>query len=38
MLCKFPDDTKIGDTAVTENDTQILRADLSNLAKWATEW
>ena len=37
-ICKFSDDTKIGRAVATENEVQLLRHDLKNLAKWATDW
>ena len=35
--CKFADDTKIGRTVETEDEVQLLRDDLKNLAKWAID-
>ena len=35
--CKFADDTKIGCAVATEDEVQLLRADLQNLAKWAID-
>lgn len=37
-ICKFADDIRIGYASVITDEVQILRADLNNLAKWATEW
>ena len=37
-LCKVADNTKIGHAVPTEEEVQILRNDLTNLAKWAIDW
>ena len=37
-ICKFADDTKIGSAVATEDEVQLLRDDLKNLAEWAIEW
>ena len=37
-ICKFADDTKIGRAVATEDEVQLLRDDLKNLAKWAIDW
>ena len=37
-LCKFADDIKIGRAVVTEEEVQILKDDLKNLAKWVMNW
>ena len=37
-LCKFADDTKIGRAVATEDEVQLVRDDLQNLAKWAIDW
>ena len=37
-ICKFADDTKIGRVVATEDEVQLLRDDLKNLAKWAIDW
>ena len=37
-ICKFADDTKIGRAVVTEDEVQLLRDYLKNLAKWAIDW
>ena len=37
-ICKFADDTKIGRAVATEDEVQLLRDDLNNLAKWAIDW
>ena len=37
-ICKFSDDTKIGRAVATEDEVQLLRDDLTNLAKWAVDW
>ena len=37
-ICKFADDTKIGRAVATEDEVQLLREDLKNLAKWAIDW
>ena len=36
-ICKFADDTKIGRAVVTEDEVQLFRYDLKNLAKWAID-
>ena len=36
-ICKFADDTKIGRAVATEDEVQLLRDDLNNLAKWAVD-
>ena len=37
-ICKFADDTKTGRVIATEDEVQLLRDDLKNLAKWAIDW
>ena len=37
-ICKFVDDTKIGRAVATEDEVQLLRDVLKNLAKWAIDW
>ena len=37
-ICKFADDTKIGRAVATEDEVQLLRDDLKNLAKRAIDW
>ena len=37
-ICKFADDTKIGHAVATEDEVQLLRDDLKNLANWAIDW
>ena len=37
-ICKFADDTKIGHAVATEDEVQLFRNDLNNLAKWAIDW
>ena len=37
-ICKFADDTKIGRAVATEDEVQLLRDDLKNVAKWAIDW
>ena len=37
-ICKFPDDTKIGRAVGTEEEVQLLRDYLKNVAKWAIDW
>ena len=37
-ICKFADDTKIGRAVATEDEVQLVRDDLKNLAKWAIDW
>ena len=37
-ICKFADDTKIDRAVATEEEEQLLRDDLNNLAKWAIDW
>ena len=37
-ICKCADDTKIGRAVETEDELQLLRDDLTNLAKWAIDW
>ena len=37
-ICKFADDTKIGRAVATEDEVQLLRNDLTNLAKWVIDW
>ena len=37
-ICKFADDTNIGRAVATEDEVQLLRDDLKNLAKWAIDW
>ena len=37
-ICKFADDTKIGHAVATEDEVQLFRDDLKNLAKWAIDW
>ena len=37
-ICKFADDTKIGRAVATEDEIQLLRDDLKNLAQWAIDW
>ena len=36
--CKFADDTKIGRAVATEDEVQLLKDDLKNVAKWAIDW
>ena len=36
-LCEFAADTKIGRAVATEDEVQLLRDDLKNLAKWAID-
>ena len=36
-ICKFADDTKIGRAVAIEDEVQLLRDDLKNLAKWAID-
>ena len=36
-ICKFADDTKIGRAVATEDEVQLRRDDLKNLAKWAID-
>ena len=36
-ICKFAEDTKIGRAVATEDEVQLLRDDLKNLAKWAID-
>ena len=37
-ICKFTDDTKIGRAVATEDEVQLLRDYLKNLAKWSIDW
>ena len=37
-ICKFADDTKIGHAVATEDQVQLLRDDVKNLAKLAIDW
>ena len=37
-ICKFADDTKIGHAVAIEDEVQLLRDDINNLAKWAIDW
>ena len=37
-ICKFSDETKIGRAVATEDEVQLLRDYLKNLAKWAIDW
>ena len=37
-ICKFADDTNIGRAVASEDEVQLLRDDLKNLAKWAIDW
>ena len=37
-ICKFADDTKVDRAVGTEDEVQLLKDDLKNLAKWAIDW
>ena len=37
-ICKFTDNTKINHAVATEEEVQLLRDNLNNLAKWIIDW
>ncbi len=38
FISKFADDTRIGNTALTEQDRRSLQGDLCKLSDWSEEW
>ncbi|MCP4269647.1 MAG: hypothetical protein GY777_29425, partial [Candidatus Brocadiaceae bacterium] len=38
FISKFADDTKIGNTVISESDRQRLQQDLDKISEWSTTW
>lgn len=38
FISKFADDTKIGNSVISEEDRQTLQQDLNKISEWSTKW